>query len=177
MPFKSKAQRRKFYAMANRGEMPKETVKHWEEATHGKKLPEHVKKAVEAAALKLPAMPTPITSTPLTPAVAVAAAPTIAKLKAQAIYKISEDVASQLKHHADPDSEFHPDQLAKGIEVEREHSENLPVRKAITKGHLAEFDRYYTGLGKMEEKLKAGKTAAYGLGVHAAVHTMTRRDS
>lgn len=80
-----------------------------------------------------------------------------------------DDVAAQLKHHNDPDSDFLPAQLAKGIEVEREHSESLPVRKAITKGHLAEFDKYYTGLGKMEEKLKEGKTAAYVFGVHSAL--------
>jgi hypothetical protein len=47
MPFKSQAQRRKFYAMASKGEISKATVKHWEEATpKGKKLPEHVKKAI-----------------------------------------------------------------------------------------------------------------------------------
>jgi hypothetical protein len=46
MPFKSQAQRRKFHAMASKGEISKETVKHWEEATpKGKKLPEHVKQA------------------------------------------------------------------------------------------------------------------------------------
>lgn len=43
MPFKSKAQRRKFYAMANRGEISRGTVKEWEDATKGKKLPEKVK--------------------------------------------------------------------------------------------------------------------------------------
>lgn len=167
MPFVSDAQRRFMYAKHPR------IAARWSEHTpKGKDLPEHVKKAVEAATL----LPAPVaTPLPLAPAVAVAAAPTIAKLKAQAIYKISVDIANQLKHHDDPDSAFRPDQLAKGIEVEREHSESLPVRKAITKGHLAEFDRYYTGLDKMEEKLKEGKTAAYGLGVHAAVHTMTRR--
>lgn len=46
MPFKSKAQRRKFYAMADDGEIPKSTVKRWEEHTpKGKKLPERIKKA------------------------------------------------------------------------------------------------------------------------------------
>lgn len=43
MPFKSKAQRRKFYAMVARGEISKETVKEWESATpKGKRLPERV---------------------------------------------------------------------------------------------------------------------------------------
>lgn len=50
MPFKSEAQRRKFYAMADRGEISKETVEHWQAATpKGKKLPEHVKKHASLA--------------------------------------------------------------------------------------------------------------------------------
>jgi len=40
-PFKSEAQRRKFYAMAERGEIPKATVREYEEKTHGN-LPERV---------------------------------------------------------------------------------------------------------------------------------------
>ncbi len=44
MPFKSKAQRRKFYAMAKRGEISKRKVKEWEKKTKGKRLPERVKK-------------------------------------------------------------------------------------------------------------------------------------
>jgi len=45
MPFKSKAQRKLFWAKADRGEMPKATVREWEHATKNKtKLPEHVKK-------------------------------------------------------------------------------------------------------------------------------------
>lgn len=51
MPFKSKSQRRKFYAMAERGEIPDSTVKEWEHATpKGKKLPEKVKKAFQKGA-------------------------------------------------------------------------------------------------------------------------------
>jgi hypothetical protein len=45
MPFKSRAQRGKFYAMESRGEISAKTVKHFEDATpKGKKLPYHVKK-------------------------------------------------------------------------------------------------------------------------------------
>jgi hypothetical protein len=48
MPFKSKAQRRKFYAMADRGEISDATVERWEDETpKGKKLPERVKKAIQ----------------------------------------------------------------------------------------------------------------------------------
>ena len=46
MPFKSKAQRRKFYAMADRGEISDATVDRWEDETpKNKKLPERVKKS------------------------------------------------------------------------------------------------------------------------------------
>src|SRR5690606_40274964 len=44
IPFKSKAQRRKFYAMAQRGEIPWETVHEWERKTGNRKLPERVNK-------------------------------------------------------------------------------------------------------------------------------------
>ena len=43
MPFKSEAQRKKFYAMAKRGEVSMSKVKEWESETHGK-LPKKVKK-------------------------------------------------------------------------------------------------------------------------------------
>jgi len=46
MPFQSKMQRRKFYAMADRGEISPATVKRWEQETpKGKKLPKRVKHA------------------------------------------------------------------------------------------------------------------------------------
>ena len=41
-PFKSEAQRRKFYAMAARDEIPESTVKEYESATKNKNLPERV---------------------------------------------------------------------------------------------------------------------------------------
>lgn len=44
MPFKSKAQRRKFYAMARRGEISEETLERWERETKGKRLPERVRR-------------------------------------------------------------------------------------------------------------------------------------
>lgn len=42
-PFRSEAQRRKFYAMAERGEISKNKVKEYEEETKGD-IPERVKK-------------------------------------------------------------------------------------------------------------------------------------
>jgi len=43
MPFKSEAQRRKFYAMASRGEISKETLRRWEQHTGDRRLPERVR--------------------------------------------------------------------------------------------------------------------------------------
>lgn len=43
-PFKSEAQRRKFYAMKSRGEISDETLREWESETPDKKLPERVHK-------------------------------------------------------------------------------------------------------------------------------------
>jgi hypothetical protein len=45
MPYKSQAQRRKFHAMAKRGEISKKTVAEFDRASKGKKLPERVGKA------------------------------------------------------------------------------------------------------------------------------------
>lgn len=43
MPFKSIAQRKKFYSMAEHGQIPMATVKEWESATpKNKKLPERI---------------------------------------------------------------------------------------------------------------------------------------
>ena len=53
MPFKSQAQRGKFYAMADKGDMPKKTVKEYENATlKGKKLPMYAGKESKLKAMK-----------------------------------------------------------------------------------------------------------------------------
>lgn len=53
MPFKSEAQRRKFWAMVGRGEMKRSVAEEWEQATpKGKKLPERVKHAYIDGLLK-----------------------------------------------------------------------------------------------------------------------------
>jgi CRISPR/Cas system type I-B associated protein Csh2 (Cas7 group RAMP superfamily) len=57
----------------------------------------------------------------------------------------------------DADSE----QLKMGIEIEREHTNNVDVAKKIALDHLAEFFGsqigYYTALKEMEDKLKSSK--------------------
>lgn len=42
MPYASEAQRRKFHAMADRGEVSKKTVAEYDRASKGKSLPERV---------------------------------------------------------------------------------------------------------------------------------------
>ena len=44
MPFKSKAQRRKFAELLVKGEISPETYEEWNRSTGGKKLPERVQK-------------------------------------------------------------------------------------------------------------------------------------
>jgi hypothetical protein len=52
MPFKSKAQRRKFAELLVEGKIKPETFEEWNKETGGKELPEHVKKAVKKKAVK-----------------------------------------------------------------------------------------------------------------------------
>lgn len=53
-----------------------------------------------------------------------------------------------LKHGNDPDEMFDPEQLARGVEVEMEHTDDPALAKQIAKGHLAEFKTYYIELEK-----------------------------
>lgn len=43
MPFKSQAQRRKFYMLAKQGKISKAKLKEWEEETGKRKLPERAR--------------------------------------------------------------------------------------------------------------------------------------
>lgn len=47
MPYASEAQRGKLHAMAKRGEISEETVREFDEASKGKKLPKRVTKSKE----------------------------------------------------------------------------------------------------------------------------------
>ena len=57
------------------------------------------------------------------------------------------------------ENDIDPDQLKRGMEVEREHTDNPEEAKTIALDHLAEFANYYTALDEMEAKLKAKRTA------------------
>ena len=54
MPFKSKAQRRKFAELLIKGEISNETFEEWNRETGGKKLPERVTPAPKGAKRKTP---------------------------------------------------------------------------------------------------------------------------
>ena len=51
-------------------------------------------------------------------------------------------------------SDFDPDQIKAGIEVEHEHTDSEIIALKIALDHLAEFPDYYTRLAKMEEEAK-----------------------
>jgi len=51
-----------------------------------------------------------------------------------------------------PKSKYNPDQLAMGINVEMEHTDNPKVAEEIAKDHLEEIPDYYTYLEKMEKE-------------------------
>lgn len=58
------------------------------------------------------------------------------------------------KHNDTPDDQFNADELAKGIKVEMEHTDDEATAKAIAKDHLTEIPDYYTRLLKMEAEAK-----------------------
>lgn len=49
-----------------------------------------------------------------------------------------------------PDSDFDPEELRMGIEVEKEHTKDPALAKEIAKDHLAEIPDYYTKLKKID---------------------------
>lgn len=51
-----------------------------------------------------------------------------------------------------PDLEYDPEELKKGIEVELEHTNYRAIATIIAKHHLAEDPHYYTKLKKVESK-------------------------
>ncbi len=58
------------------------------------------------------------------------------------------------KHNNISDDKFDADELAKGVEVEQEHTDDKDVAKNVAKDHLSEDPRYYTHLLAMERKYK-----------------------
>jgi predicted metal-dependent hydrolase len=55
------------------------------------------------------------------------------------------------KHKDSPDTDFDQAELEKGVQVEKEHTNNEYVAKIIAKDHLKEIPDYYARLTKMEK--------------------------
>jgi len=68
------------------------------------------------------------------------------------IYAMLHKALSLGKHKDVPDSKFDSEQLKKGIAVEKEHTDDEEIAKAIAKDHLTELPDYYNRLEKMEKK-------------------------
>jgi hypothetical protein len=198
MPFKSKAQRRKFYAMADRGEISDATVKHWEDATpKGKKLPERVKKALanikQANGGDEMDEPSPIEGKKAPTAALTTFFKNNPRAEDAQVHELAEAyrvdphvmetqiyglLGDKMKTSADkipggkaddkPSSAFSAEQMAMGKKIEMEHTNDPAIAEEIARDHLEEFGNYYTHLDKMEKKLDAAKEAAYRLGVQCA---------
>lgn len=70
----------------------------------------------------------------------------------ETLYFSEQEIPEGVGKHKDvPDDKFDAKQLAMGIEVEKEHTNNPAIAKEIAKDHLAELPDYYTRLKKMEE--------------------------
>jgi hypothetical protein len=52
------------------------------------------------------------------------------------------------------EKDVNPDELAMGVEIEKEHTDDPEIAKRIALDHLAEIPDYYTRLKKMEEDAK-----------------------
>jgi len=66
----------------------------------------------------------------------------------------TEMLLKNLKYWDADDSNFNEDELAMGIQVEKEHNDNIEIATAIAKAHLMELPDYYTRLASMEEEGK-----------------------
>ena len=53
-------------------------------------------------------------------------------------------------------AQYDPEQLARGVKVEREHTDNDALALEITMDHLDEFEDYYIFLDMMETMMKQG---------------------
>jgi len=73
----------------------------------------------------------------------------------EAIYKILSSFLSQGKSK-DYTGEYDPKELAMGIKVEMEHTNDRDIAERIAKDHLSEFGGkyYYTELKKLEKQLE-----------------------
>jgi len=70
----------------------------------------------------------------------------------ETIYSLLSTYLQVGKHRNEPDSKYDSEELRKGIEVEKEHTDDPSISKEIAKDHLSEISDYYTRLKKMESE-------------------------
>jgi hypothetical protein len=75
--------------------------------------------------------------------------PTYVGMQRQQVLEATEHLKGG-KGDGKQDVEFDPKELAMGVEVEREHTNNALTAKEIAKDHLSEIPDYYTRLKNME---------------------------
>ena len=69
------------------------------------------------------------------------------------LYALIADVMKKFSKAIDePDDKYDADELKRGIEVEKEHTDNPDLAEMIAKDHLNEVPNYYTLLDKYVEK-------------------------
>lgn len=68
--------------------------------------------------------------------------------------KLKSTIKTIGRHDFSQDSEFDPDELKKGEDVEKEHTDSVVAAKLIAKDHLKEIPDYYSRLHKMEKGAK-----------------------
>lgn len=75
----------------------------------------------------------------------------------QASFRLLAKIAKELieggEADGEPDSKYPESEIARGIKVEHEHTDDPAKAKEIAKDHLEESPRYYQELAKMEAKL------------------------
>jgi len=67
------------------------------------------------------------------------------------------DISMVGKHNDVPDDKFDQKELAMGIKIEHEHTNEDEIAKRIAKDHLSEIPDYYTRLEKMESEAEGKK--------------------
>ena len=67
--------------------------------------------------------------------------------------QLKNKIPGGLADKKDP-SNYDPEQLRRGIEVELEHTDDREIAQEIAMDHLEEFPTYYTALDNMEKGLK-----------------------
>jgi hypothetical protein len=68
--------------------------------------------------------------------------------------KEDKDCPQVGKHNKVPEDVFDPKELAMGIKIEHEHTNDPVTAEKIAKDHLSEFPDYYSRLTKLEKKAK-----------------------